>query len=42
MWISRVKRDDTLITEIEKEVTEFLAEVDAKIAALNTDYGIAA
>ena len=42
MWISRVKRDDALIAEIEKEVTAFLAEVDAKIAALNTDYGIAA
>ena len=42
MWISRVKRDDALISEIEKEVTAFLAEVDGKILALNTDYGLAA
>lgn len=42
MWISRVNRDDAFISEIEKEVTAFLAEVDAKITALNTDYGIVA
>jgi putative phage-type endonuclease len=42
MWISRVNRDDAAISEIEKEVVTFLAEVEAKIAALNTDYGMAA
>lgn len=42
LWISRVKRDDPGIMQIEIEVEAFLAELDAKVAALQADYGIAA
>lgn len=35
LYKTRVERDDALIASIEKEVTAFLTELDAKIAALN-------
>ena len=35
LYKTRVERDDALIASIEKEVTAFLAELEAKIAALN-------
>lgn len=42
LWISRVKRDDPGIMQIEIEVETFLAELDAKVKALQADYGVAA
>ena len=38
LFVKRVERDEALITEIEAEVTAFLAEVDAKVAQLTTAY----
>jgi hypothetical protein len=38
LFVSRVRRDDNLITELETAVTEFLAEVDQKVAALTARY----
>lgn len=38
MWIFRVYRDEAMITELEKEVTVFLAELSAKIEKLNAMY----
>lgn len=35
LYKTRVERDDALIASIEKEVTAFLSELEAKIAALN-------
>jgi putative phage-type endonuclease len=37
--ITRVHRDDKLITELEAQVREFLSELDAKLAALTSRYG---
>lgn len=34
----RVERDEDLLSEIEKEVTKFLAELDATVAELRTSY----
>jgi len=39
MFIARVKRDGAMISELETEVAKFLAELDAKVAALNERYG---
>lgn len=39
LYIKRVPRDDGLIATLEKDVREFLAEIDEKIAALNARYG---
>lgn len=38
LFIKRVQRDDTMIADIKKEVTAFLAEVDDRIAKLNKRY----
>lgn len=38
LHVTRVKRDDKLIAEIEAEVTAFLAEVDATVAELTSTY----
>ena len=38
LFVQRVKRDDELIGALEKQVREFLAEVDAKVIALNERY----
>jgi putative phage-type endonuclease len=38
LFVVRVKRDDALIADLEKHVQDFLAELDAKIAALNAKY----
>ena len=38
MFIVRVERDEALIAELESEVSKFLAELDAKVAALNARY----
>jgi len=38
LWIKRVERDDTLIKELEEQVQEFLAELDAKVKALREKY----
>lgn len=35
LHIQRVKRDDAVIAELEREVAAFLAEIDAKLEALN-------
>jgi putative phage-type endonuclease len=40
LFIKRVPRDDKLIAEIEKQVTEFLSELDDKIAQLGKRYEI--
>jgi predicted phage-related endonuclease len=39
LFVKRVERDDKLIAEIDKEVSAFLAEVDAKLLALVQRYG---
>lgn len=39
MLVKRIHRDDKRIAELESAAVEFLAEVDAKIAALNAKYG---
>jgi putative phage-type endonuclease len=39
LHITRVHRDDKLIAELEAQVREFLAELDAKLAALTSRYG---
>lgn len=36
LFVRRVKRDDALIASLEADVTDFLAEVDAKIEALKS------
>ena len=42
LFIKRLDRDDALIADLEKEVLAFLAEVDAKIAALTEKFARAA
>ena len=39
LHVARVRRDDRLIAELEAQVREFLAELDAKLAALTSRYG---
>jgi hypothetical protein len=39
LFIQRVPRDDEAIAALEREVTAFLAEVDATVAALRARYG---
>jgi len=39
LFMARVPRDEVYIQEITKEVTTFLAELDAKIEELNKTYG---
>lgn len=41
LFVKRVERDDRLIEKIESEVRKFLAELDAKIAALKSKFGVA-
>ena len=38
LWIKRVERDPKLISELEEQVQEFLAELDAKVKALREKY----
>lgn len=38
LFVQRVDRDDKFISEIEKTVSDFLSELDAKIEALNERY----
>lgn len=38
--VMRVERDDKLIASLEKDVADFLAEVETKVAKLNGIYGI--
>jgi hypothetical protein len=42
LHVRRIARDDAYIAEIEAEVERFLADVDAKVAALRARYGEAA
>lgn len=42
LFVQRVPRDDAMIAELEAEVTAFLAEIDAKVDALNAQYRKAA
>lgn len=39
LFVVRVKRDDAMIAELEKQVRDFLAEIDATIADLTKIYG---
>lgn len=39
MFVQRVNRDDALIAQLTKDVTEFLSEMDGKIAVLNAKFG---
>jgi hypothetical protein len=39
LHVRRIARDDAYIAEIEAEVERFLADVDAKVAALRARYG---
>lgn len=38
LWIKRVERDPKAISELEEQVQEFLAELDAKVKALREKY----
>lgn len=38
IWIHRIERNDKLISELEEQVQEFLAELDAKVKALREKY----
>lgn len=40
LFVKRVDRDDELIASLEKDVAEFLAELDLKLAQLDTLYGV--
>lgn len=42
IWIKRVPRDQTLIAELEREIAEFVKQVDRKVAELSRRYAIAA
>lgn len=42
LFARRIERDVSLILELESEVAAFLAEIDAKVAALTDRYGSAA
>lgn len=42
LFVKRIKRDDKLIAELEKEVALFLREIDTKLAALKSSYPAAA
>lgn len=39
LHIRRIHRDDEALSDIEREVRKFIAEVDAKVAALRARYG---
>lgn len=39
LFIARLHRDDARISEMEREVSTFLAEMDAKLSSLNAIYG---
>lgn len=40
LFVKRVDRDDKLIASLERDVAEFLAELDLKLAQLDTLYGV--
>lgn len=42
LFVKRINRDDAMIANMEKEIAEFLAELDAKIAHLKTRFARAA
>ena len=42
LWISRVERNPRLIGELESEITQFIRELEAKIAKLSREYAMAA
>lgn len=42
LFVSRVPRSAETIAELEKHVSEFITEIDAKLAALAAIYGVAA
>jgi putative phage-type endonuclease len=42
LFVKRVKRDASLILDLEAQVADFLAEIDAKVAALTERYARAA
>lgn len=41
LYVQRISRDDLKISELEAQVREFLAELEAKLAALTSRYGAA-
>jgi len=42
LWIKRVARDSALIAELEREITQFIRELEAKVDKLTRRYAIAA
>jgi len=42
LWIKRVNRDQTLIAELEREIAQFIREVDRKVEQLSRRYAMAA
>lgn len=38
MFVKRIPRDDVLIAQLEKDVADFVAELDAKVAALRNKF----
>ena len=40
LFVQRIDRRDDLVAEMEDEVRKFLAELDAKVAALQSRYGL--
>ena len=39
LYVKRIPRDDTMIAALERDVCDFLAELDGKVAALAEKYG---
>ncbi len=39
LWVKRIERDDKLIADLEKDVTDFLRELGDKVTALTKKYG---
>jgi len=42
LWIKRVERDPRFIGELESEITQFIRELEVKIAKLSREYAVAA
>jgi len=42
MWIKRIHRDNALIAGLEREISTFIKEMEAKVDKLSRRYAVAA
>jgi hypothetical protein len=42
IWVRRVHRDNALIAELEREIAQFIKEIDRKVEQLSRRYAAAA